>query len=103
MKMASGSGMTKSVSEKLKCSNCGGTEFENGYLHYGFLHYSSSAMRAWFGWADWRVRPRRCLNCNQLTFTCEPRPLLRFGLRAMLIAITLMCVMMGLIAYLSRR
>jgi hypothetical protein len=107
MNMASGTSMTESESEQSKCSNCGGTEFENGYLHHGgvgrFLHFSSSVMRAWFGLPEWRVRPKRCLNCNQLTFFCEPRPPLRFGLRAMLIAITLICVIMGLIVYLSRR
>src|SRR5262245_48286972 len=104
---ASSSGMTKSESAKSTCSNCGGTEFESGYIHHGgvgrFLHYSSSLMRAWFGLPEWRVTPRRCLNCNQLTFTCEPRPPLQFGLRAMLIAITLICVFLGLIVFISRR
>jgi hypothetical protein len=89
--------------EKWNCSNCGGDEFEWGRVHhwgYGsFLRYSPPI----WGRSERRVRSRRCLKCNQITFYCDPsEPAAQFSLRTLLLVVTLTAVTLGLFAYMER-
>ena len=51
-----------------------------------------------------RLKSRRCLGCNQLTFFCntDRSPSMQFSLRTLLIATTLVAVGLGLIVYAVR-
>jgi hypothetical protein len=99
--------MEKSEVEEWICSNCGGNKFEWGWVHhwgYGsFLRYSPLAQYSIWGRSGQRVKSRRCINCNQITFYCDPsEPAIQFSLRTLLIVITLIAAALGLFAYMVR-
>lgn len=105
-KRISSPGMAESPPpEQSKCTCCGGVEFESGWVHhwgyYSYLRYTPwERFAIWrLGSSGWRVKSRRCLNCNQITFFCDPHPPLRFSLRTLLIATTLVAVVLGLVVW----
>jgi hypothetical protein len=96
--------MTKSAQpEQSRCTNCGGSDFESGWVHqWGYnslLRYSPFHRNSMVGLAGSRVTSRRCLTCNQITFFCDQSPMARFSLRALLIAMTLVAIVLGLAAW----
>jgi hypothetical protein len=97
--------------EPAKCTNCGGSEFEWGWVHpRSFPHdliYSQMDESRIMGRKGWRVKSRRCQSCNHIAFFCDTQrsPLIlwpRFSLRALLVATTIIAMALALIIYASR-
>src|SRR5690242_9388777 len=80
-----------------RCSNChddNEDNFEWGWVrHIGYgsyLRYSPLNKFSLWGGFSHRVLSRRCLKCNQISFFYDPKPVARFGLRALFIATTVL-------------
>ncbi len=67
--------MNNTEAEPGKCANCGGSEFEWGWVHprgvIGFLIYSEIDEGRALGITGRRVKSRRCLSCNQIALFCD--------------------------------
>ena len=98
--------MENPPAQPTKCSSCGGTDFESGWVHhlgyYTFLRFERQDKYHFLQPPGIRVKSKRCLTCNQVTFLCDPaHSSLRFSLRTLLIVTTLVALALGLIVYLA--
>ena len=93
--------------EAANCTHCGASDFEWGWVHgrssTAPLLYSETKSGKFFGITGMRVKSWRCLACNQLAFFCDTEPWpVRFNLRTLFIAMTVIAVVLGLLAFLYR-
>jgi len=97
--------MTQHVeAEYGRCTNCGATEFEWGWVHERGITllyplYSKIEGVGYFGLSGLRVKARRCLQCNHIALFAMERRKWRFSLRTLLIVTTVVAVVLGLIVY----
>jgi len=101
--------MAKShLAKPATCPNCGGNEFDWGWIHQRGFNRSvlfSKRNEGWiFGWIGRPIQARRCVDCEHIAFFCDPTrgPWPRFSLRAMLVVTTIVAILAALITMAAR-
>jgi len=62
--------MTEAMNDRDECPNCGGTDFDRGWVHAPGhakeILYSPRDESSWWGFRGHRIVARRCLACGHL-------------------------------------